>query len=859
MGQKNGRAAGAAEIDHSVLAQNHVAPELRQSKTTNPMRPKSPPLAQKRHSPMDTSDVTGPDIFVALHDYTARTDTEMSFRKDDKLRIRGSDRQNWWEAELVGTGQVGWIPSNYVAPVEGIESHDWYHGKISRSEAEYLLNSGVDGSFLVRESESTPGDYTISLRFEGKPMHYKVVKTDQGMYYVMDDVQFNNLVELVDSHMSNPDGLIVALKHPVPRRGGVVYGLADTDEWEIDRTEILMAGRLGSGQYGEVYKAKWKRAEGNEIDIAVKTFKEETTDAHEFIKEADVMKKIQHPNLVQLLGVCTEQNPLFIITEYMPRGNLLDFVRSEAGQQELTVTAMFHAAVQAASGMAYLEEQSFIHRDLAARNCLVGGEPGNLIIKIADFGLSRLLKNDNTQNMGGENIYTAQEGTKFPIKWTAPEALAYNTFTIKSDVWAYGILLWELATFGKTPYPGVDIYSVLDMLETGYRMERPSGCPPEIYDLMQQCWEWVPEDRPSFRDIRTQLESMFVGESAEEAVEKTLKCESIYVEQSGQEEEIEEIDAFSNPHEDPPKLPPRPARRSSHSDPAPAEKEAPPLVPRHSNPLLPPPSKKPSPSPEPSRSNRPTGNRPSARKPPPPNAPPKRAAPTQPPPTKKHTAGTSTPDGAMKPGRPAPSPAAKPSKTNINKPQPSAKPPTSSSVHRVKAPAQRTPNPRPAVSSSSSSTRGMHNPQADVEKMPNVIAAKPASATRRQLSSSAPVPAPRGNLGPMTGDKRAIVESAKKIYKRAQAIQRGSLNNNMMDAVKILVSDAQQMLNQAKLFASRNPVLKDVIGSTGRDLNELHSLAKAYQSGNADQMDLIARTAQRIMAGCRALCTAIQQ
>jgi abelson tyrosine-protein kinase 1 len=161
--------------------------------------------------------------------------------------------------------------------------------------------------------------------------------------------------------------------------------------------------------------------------------------------------------------------------------------------------------------MSYLESRNFIHRDLAARNCLVGE---NHLVKVADFGLARLMRDDT---------YTAHAGAKFPIKWTAPEGLAYNKFSTKSDVWAFGILLWEIATYGMSPYPGVDLTDVYHMLEKGYRMECPPGCPPKIYELMRQCWQWHTKDRPTFKEIHNSLENMFQESSITEEVEKQLQ------------------------------------------------------------------------------------------------------------------------------------------------------------------------------------------------------------------------------------------------------------------------------------------------------------------------------------------------
>lgn len=352
------------------------------------------------------------------------------------------------------------------------------------------------------------------MRHEGKVFHYRVSKSPQGIF-ISKEHPFQSLRELVEYHSKKSDGLVFPLKHPVAKKQAVVLGVSKEadDKWEIDRSEITLGSKLGAGQYGEVYEGTWRKFNKK---VAVKTFKEETTDSSEFLKEANVMKSMRHENLVMLLAVCTRDKPMFIITEFMAHGNLLDFLRNEANHDKLDATALMYIASQIASGMAYLESHSCIHRDLAARNCLVSD---NLLVKIADFGLSRLLRK--------EDVYTAQEGAKFPIKWTAPESLSYNVFTTKSDVWAFGIVLWELATYGKTPYPGVDLFSVLEKLVAGYRMPRPEGCPAEIYKLMRECWSFEADQRPTFKEIKQRLESMFSerGSSVQEAVEKVLTIE----------------------------------------------------------------------------------------------------------------------------------------------------------------------------------------------------------------------------------------------------------------------------------------------------------------------------------------------
>lgn len=196
--------------------------------------------------------------------------------------------------------------------------------------------------------------------------------------------------------------------------------------------------RLGAGNFGEVWKGIWN----NTTPVAVKTLKEGTMKPEAFLAEAEIMKKLIHPKLVQLFAVCSRDEPIYIVTELMTKGSLLEHLRSEEGRM-LQVPTLVDMGAQIAEGMAFLEKFGFVHRDLAARNILVGE---NNVVKVADFGLSRLIE---------EDIYCAQEGARFPIKWTAPEACLKGQFSIKSDVWSFGILLTELVTYGRIPYPGM--------------------------------------------------------------------------------------------------------------------------------------------------------------------------------------------------------------------------------------------------------------------------------------------------------------------------------------------------------------------------------------------------------------------
>ncbi|KAI4899854.1 hypothetical protein NFI96_027008 [Prochilodus magdalenae] len=239
----------------------------------------------------------------------------------------------------------------------------------------------------------------------------------------------------------------------------------------------------------------------NNRRVAIKSLKPGTMSIGAFLAEANLMKTLQHPRLVRLFAVVT-QEPIYIITEYMEKGSLVDFLKTPEGAN-LQINTLIDMASQAspfvAEGMAYIEAKNYIHRDLRAANILVSEE---LICKIADFGLARLIEN---------NEYTAREGAKFPIKWTAPEAINYGTFSIKSDVWSFGILLTEIVTYGRIPYPGMSNPEVIQNLENGYRMPRPDNCPEDLYAIMMKCWTENPENRPTFEYLRSVLEDFFTA------------------------------------------------------------------------------------------------------------------------------------------------------------------------------------------------------------------------------------------------------------------------------------------------------------------------------------------------------------
>ncbi|XP_003742915.1 tyrosine-protein kinase Src64B [Galendromus occidentalis] len=444
---------------------------------------------------------------VALYTYEARADGDLSFRKGDRLIIIDDRDPDWWCARNSLTNRQGYIPRNYVAAEKSVESEDWFFGRISRKDAEKMLmmETNPRGTFLIRHREQTQaGGYSLSIKdFESSKgdhvKHYKIKTLDQGGFYVTTKMTFTSLQHLVAYYSEGANGLCHRLTLPCPKPKPHVWDLSPEtrDEWEIPRDSLELIRKLGSGNFGEVWYGLWKSA----TEVAVKTLKPGTMDPAAFLQEAAIMKKFRHDKLVSLYAVCSKEEPIYIITEYMSNGSLLEYLRKQDEKTKVKLPVLIDMAAQIASGMQYLESKQLIHRDLAARNILVGE---NNIVKVADFGLARIIE---------DSEYTARQGAKFPIKWTAPEAALYGKFSIKSDVWSYGILLYELITYGQIPYPGMPNRQVIEYIEQGSRMAKPQGneCPDSVYQCMVHCWDADPEKRPTFEYLFNFFDDYFVS------------------------------------------------------------------------------------------------------------------------------------------------------------------------------------------------------------------------------------------------------------------------------------------------------------------------------------------------------------
>uniref|UniRef100_A0A8C7ZX94 receptor protein-tyrosine kinase n=1 Tax=Oryzias sinensis TaxID=183150 RepID=A0A8C7ZX94_9TELE len=267
---------------------------------------------------------------------------------------------------------------------------------------------------------------------------------------------------------------------------------------EIDASNIRIERVIGGGEFGEVCSGRLRVQGKREIYVAIKSLKAGYSDKQrrDFLSEASIMGQFDHPNIIRLEGVVTKCKPVMIITEFMENGSLDTFLKKHDGQ--FTIIQLVGMLRGIASGMKYLSDMSYVHRDLAARNILVNS---NLVCKVSDFGLSRVLEDDP------EAAYTTRGG-KIPIRWTAPEAIAYRKFTSASDVWSYGIVMWEVVSYGERPYWEMSNQDVIKAIDEGYRLPPPMDCPVVLHQLMLDCWEKSRSDRPKFGQIVTILDKL---------------------------------------------------------------------------------------------------------------------------------------------------------------------------------------------------------------------------------------------------------------------------------------------------------------------------------------------------------------
>uniref|UniRef100_A0A3B3BZA2 Focal adhesion kinase 1 n=1 Tax=Oryzias melastigma TaxID=30732 RepID=A0A3B3BZA2_ORYME len=281
------------------------------------------------------------------------------------------------------------------------------------------------------------------------------------------------------------------------------YTMPSTRDYEIQRDRIELGRCIGEGQFGDVHQGVYIRSENPALSVAVKTCKNSTSDSvrEKFLQEALTMRQFDHPHIVKLMGVITE-NPVWIIMELCTLGELRSFLQVRKYSLDLATLILY--SYQLSTALAYLESKRFVHRDIAARNVLVSTVD---CVKLGDFGLSRYMEDSS--------YYKASKG-KLPIKWMAPESINFRRFTTASDVWMFGVCMWEILMYGIKPFQGVKNNDVIGRIENGERLAMPPQCPPTLYSLMTKCWSYDPSKRPRFNELKTQLSTILEEEKIQQ-------------------------------------------------------------------------------------------------------------------------------------------------------------------------------------------------------------------------------------------------------------------------------------------------------------------------------------------------------
>uniref|UniRef100_A0A3P8W188 non-specific protein-tyrosine kinase n=1 Tax=Cynoglossus semilaevis TaxID=244447 RepID=A0A3P8W188_CYNSE len=288
------------------------------------------------------------------------------------------------------------------------------------------------------------------------------------------------------------------------------YTMPSTRDYEIQRDRIELGRCIGEGQFGDVHQGVYNSPDKPGLPVAIKTCKNCTSDSvrEKFLQEALTMRQFDHPHIVKLIGVITE-NPVWIIMELCTLGELRSFLQVRKYSLDLASLILF--AYQLSTALAYLESKRFVHRDIAARNVLVSSVD---CVMLGDFGLSRYMEDSS--------YYKASKG-KLPIKWMAPESINFRRFTSASDVWMFGVCMWEILMYGIKPFQGVKNNDVIGRIENGERLAMPPQCPPTLYSLMTKCWSYDPSKRPRFTELKTQLSTILEEEKLQQ--EERLRME----------------------------------------------------------------------------------------------------------------------------------------------------------------------------------------------------------------------------------------------------------------------------------------------------------------------------------------------
>uniref|UniRef100_H2TU34 Focal adhesion kinase 1 n=1 Tax=Takifugu rubripes TaxID=31033 RepID=H2TU34_TAKRU len=346
----------------------------------------------------------------------------------------------------------------------------------------------IDG--YCRLVSSSPHSFIVRVHKDGDRALPSIPKRDHLLSPPFFSSETDDYAEIIDEE----DTYTMPSKY---------YGLDQARDYEIQRDCIELGRCIGEGQFGDVHQGLYISPENPALSVAVKTCKNSTSDSvrEKFLQEALTMRQFDHPHIVKLMGVITE-NPVWIIMELCTLGELRSFLQVRKYSLDLATLILY--SYQLSTALAYLESKRFVHRDIAARNVLVSTVD---CVKLGDFGLSRYMEDSS--------YYKASKG-KLPIKWMAPESINFRRFTTASDVWMFGVCMWEILMFGIKPFQGVKNNDVIGRIENGERLAMPPQCPPTLYSLMTKCWSYDPSKRPRFTELKTQLSTILEEEKLQQ-------------------------------------------------------------------------------------------------------------------------------------------------------------------------------------------------------------------------------------------------------------------------------------------------------------------------------------------------------
>ncbi|XP_068135921.1 tyrosine-protein kinase-like isoform X2 [Hyperolius riggenbachi] len=370
----------------------------------------------------------------------------------------------------------------------------------------YLMREQNDtGSFLVWLKEDEE-DYYLSVRVDSIVRHYRINESD-GNFYLVQRASFPEVKELVAYYQTSQDGLCAQLMAPCLKLDlPPVQSISHTtvDQLEIDPDSIKKVRKLGSGRFGNVWLGLWNGT----TEVAIKELQVTAASLQKSLHgEAETMWRLSHEKLLKLYAVCLQTEPVFIVTEYMKHGTLKKYLRGHQKDRDLEFLQLVDFAVQIAQGMVYMEQKGCVHRDLRSENILLSAM---MSCKIGDFGLARFIDN---------NSLAVSLDAQIPIKWTAPEVFQFQKFTSKSDVWSFGVLLVEIMTYGRLPFPDKSNGEYRQDILEGKHLKPPSESPEEMSYIMEMCWRQEHTTRPSFYEIERFLMDLLKPILADDTVE----------------------------------------------------------------------------------------------------------------------------------------------------------------------------------------------------------------------------------------------------------------------------------------------------------------------------------------------------